>query len=135
MIFHNTLGTLDGLDTKRAVLTLANYVRSLQEQLEYTLTTLDSDNVIEIDTGRTSVGSSDGSTATGESVLLKGKGSSAFSVSKLTDGSLVFRMKANDGSDIFAANSASATFDVRKRASLSLDGGSWPKKNQEETEG
>ncbi len=125
MIFSRTLGALDGMDTKRAVLTLANYVRALQEQLEYTLTTLDSDNVIEIDTGRTSVAGADGGTATGEHILLKGKDSSAFSVSRLPDGSLVFRMLANDGSDIFVSSSASGRFDLRSRSSLSLDGGRW----------
>lgn len=55
MIFTQKLGSLEGLSTDRAVRAVANYVRALQEQLEYTLTTLDSDNVIEIDTGRTSV--------------------------------------------------------------------------------
>ncbi|MBQ6103735.1 MAG: hypothetical protein IJL06_08700 [Kiritimatiellae bacterium] len=55
MIFTQKLGSLDGMDTERAVRAVANYVRALQEQLEYTLTTLDSDNVIEIDTDRTAV--------------------------------------------------------------------------------
>ena len=53
---HETvLLMIDGMDTERAVRAVANYVRALQEQLEYTLTTLDSDNVIEIDTDRTAV--------------------------------------------------------------------------------
>ena len=43
------------MSAERAIRAVANYVRALQEQLEYTLTTLDSDNVIEIDTDRTSV--------------------------------------------------------------------------------
>ena len=47
MIFTQKLGSLDGMDTGRAVRAVASYVRALQEQLEYTLTTLDSDNVIE----------------------------------------------------------------------------------------
>lgn len=55
MIFTQKLGSLDGLSADRAIRAVANYVRALQEQLEYTLTTLDSDNVIEIDTERTSV--------------------------------------------------------------------------------
>ena len=55
MIFTQRLGSLDGLSADRAIRAVANYVRALQEQLEYTLTTLDSDNVIEIDTERTSV--------------------------------------------------------------------------------
>lgn len=55
MVFTQKLGSLEGMDTARAVRAVANYVRALQEQLEYTLTTLDSDNVIEIDTERTSV--------------------------------------------------------------------------------
>ena len=55
MIFTRELGSLEGMNADRAIRALANYVRALQEQLEYTLTTLDSDNVIEIDTGRTEV--------------------------------------------------------------------------------
>lgn len=55
MIFTQKLGSLDGMTAERAIRAVANYVRALQEQLEYTLTTLDSDNVIEIDTERTSV--------------------------------------------------------------------------------
>ena len=55
MIFTRKLGSLDGMSAERAIRAVANYVRAMQEQLEYTLTTLDSDNVIEIDTERTSV--------------------------------------------------------------------------------
>ena len=125
MIFTQKLGSLDGLSAERAIRAVANYVRALQEQLEYTLTTLDSDNVIEIDTGRTSVSGADGGTATGDRILVKGAGGAAFSVEKTAQGGLVLRMTADDGSDVFFAGSASGTIDLRSRSGMTIDGGSW----------
>ncbi|MBO4583807.1 MAG: hypothetical protein J5756_01935 [Clostridia bacterium] len=125
MIFTQKLGSLEGMSAERAIRTVANYVRALQEQLEYTLTTLDSDNVIEIDTGRTSVSAADGGTATGERILVKGNGGAAFSVEKTQSGGIVLRMTADDGGDIFSAGSGSGVIELRSRGALALDGGSW----------
>ncbi|MBR5943124.1 MAG: hypothetical protein IKZ81_07260 [Clostridia bacterium] len=125
MIFTQKLGSLEGMSAERAVRAVANYVRALQEQLEYTLTTLDSDNVIEIDTGRTSVSAADGGAATGERILVKGSGGAAFLVEKTQSGGIVLRMTADDGGDIFSAGSGSGVIELRSRGALALDGGSW----------
>lgn len=125
MIFTQKLGSLDGMDAARAIRAVANYVRALQEQLEYTLTTLDSDNVIEIDTGRTAVSGADGGTATGDRILVKGAQGACFSVEKTERGGIMLRMTADDGSDVFAAGSASGVIELRRRGALTVDGGSW----------
>lgn len=125
MIFSQRLGPLDEADTKKAIRTVANYVRALQEQLEYTLTTLDSDNVIEIDTAKTTVSSSDGGAATGDGVLIKGRKCAAFSVKREAGGSLTMRMTAEDGRDIIFASSSAGEIELRMRTPFFIDCGSW----------
>lgn len=125
MIFTQRLGTLDGMSAEKAVRTLANYVRAMQEQLEYTLTTLDSDNIVEIDTDRTAVASSSGGTATADGIRINGSGGASFRVERGSSGGLTLRMTAADGRDIIFASSGIGQVDLRSRTSFYIDGGSW----------
>lgn len=49
------LGDLKGKTTAEAVNIIENYLRTNQETLEYILTHLDSSNIIEIDTTKTTI--------------------------------------------------------------------------------
>ncbi len=53
MIFSSQLGKLDGYTNEQAVKAVANHLRKVQEELEYRLSVLDSENITEIDTNIT----------------------------------------------------------------------------------
>lgn len=55
MIFTNQLGRLDGLSDKDAVKAIANHLRTMQEELEWRLTNLDSSNINEIEMESTTI--------------------------------------------------------------------------------
>ena len=50
MIFGSVMRRLDVSDVAGSLRVMENHIRSLQEQLEYTLYNLDSTNVTELDT-------------------------------------------------------------------------------------
>lgn len=54
-IFTSSLGSVENLTPQEAVKTMANYIRSMQETLEYRLYNLESGNISEIDTSVTEV--------------------------------------------------------------------------------
>ena len=49
------LADLKGKKTEEAISIIENYLRANQEELEYILTHLDSSNIIEIDTTKTTI--------------------------------------------------------------------------------
>lgn len=59
-VFSKTLKNLDGLPPEEAVKAVAGHLRSMQEELEYRLTCLDSSNITEIDTTQTNILTSNG---------------------------------------------------------------------------
>ena len=73
MIFSGVMRRLDTNDTRRSLRIMEDHIRSMQEQLEYTLYNLDSTNVTSIDPGVTSIGG-DGMSISGESLALYGSG-------------------------------------------------------------
>ena len=62
-IFTSQLGRLNYTDTTEAIKAMANHIRYIQEQLEYTLMNLDSSNVTELNTDETNISSSTGGTS------------------------------------------------------------------------
>lgn len=61
-VFTQQLRNLDGATPQEAVKLMANHLRYIQEQLEYTLVNLDSGNIVSIDTDETQL---EGSTMEG----------------------------------------------------------------------
>ena len=59
-IFARELEPLNYRDTEGCLRALTNHIRILQEQLEYTLRNLDSDNISEIELAKTKVVDADG---------------------------------------------------------------------------
>ena len=73
MIFSNTLRKLDYDDVKKSLIVMENHIRSMQEQLEYTLYNLDSANITSLNTDITDIVSTEGGiNISGEMVSLKG---------------------------------------------------------------
>lgn len=75
MIFGRSMKKLDHNDVRRSLAVMEDHIRSMQEQLEYTLYNLDSTNVQSLDTALTDIiSSSGGISISGESISLLGSG-------------------------------------------------------------
>ena len=74
MIFANDLRPLDYGDLRGSLSLVENHLRAMQEQLEYTLSNLDSANVTSLDPAQTAIASAGGSMRiTDEALLLTGE--------------------------------------------------------------
>lgn len=73
MIFGSAMKKLDYGNVPRSLQVMESHIRSLQEQLEYTLYNLDSTNVTSIDTSVTDIASG-GISISGASISLAGSG-------------------------------------------------------------
>ena len=125
-IFNMQLKKIDTNDTKMALKAMENHIRYIQEQLEYTLTNLDSSNVTEIETDKTNITSSDGSVnITKDSIALSGKNGEAFTAGYNTKtGMFQFEVKGKNGAQTLYMNS-NGELVITKNTTLSIDGGSW----------
>lgn len=125
-VFNQTLRKIDYNDTKVALKAMENHIRYLQEQLEYTLTNLDSSNVTEIETDKTNITSSDGSVnISKDAISLTGKNGETFTAgynSKL--GRFEFEVKGKGGTQCLYMNSNGEVV-ITKNTTLSIDGGGW----------
>lgn len=73
MIFSGELRRLDHKNVEQSLRAMENHIRSLQEQLEYTLYNLDSTNIQSLDTALTDIISSQGGiNISGDSLMLCG---------------------------------------------------------------
>lgn len=123
-IFNTQLGRLNTQNTQEALKSMANHIRYIQEQLEYTLMNLDSSNVTEIEADKTTITTSTGSVFTGDSIALKGKSGEEFRAGTADDGSFRFQLNGKDGSQIIYLTSGGELV-ITKRATIIVDGGSW----------
>lgn len=80
-VFTQQLRNLDGVTPLEAVKAMASHLRYIQEQLEYTLVNLDSNNIIAIDTDETQL---EGSAMSGLAGLEKTVSSLSQAVSSLS---------------------------------------------------
>ena len=95
MIFGKSLPRIDENNTKDAIIKLADHIRYTQEQLEYILSNLDSQNIIEIDTDKTPVRDSAQGSSTGTSFYAKGANGESFFAGTNSKGKFEFTLKAN----------------------------------------
>lgn len=123
-IFHNQLNRIDPQNVAESLKTMANHIRYIQEQLEWTLSNLDSSNVTEIDTSETNITSAGGSSFTGDSITLKGANGETFAAG--VDGNNVFQFKltGRNGTQIFYFTSAGELV-ITEKATMTIDGGEW----------
>lgn len=124
-IFHNQLRRIDPNRVPESLKAMANHIRYIQEQLEWTLSNLDSSNIAEIDTAETNISSSTGgSSFTGDSITLKGPRGEIFSAGVDENGVFRFQLTGGNGTQIFYFTSAGELV-VTEKATLTLDGGEW----------
>ena len=123
-IFTQSLRKVDAANPVVAIKEMANHIRYIQEQLEYTLMNLDSSNVTEIDTDQTSIGSStSGSSITGNSMTLNGNSGEVFEAGVVKD-AFRFAVKGKDGSQIMYLTSDGKLV-ITNHATIHVDGGEW----------
>lgn len=123
-IFTQSLRKIDMSNPQEAVKEMANHIRYIQEQLEYTLMNLDSSNVTEIDTDKTNIGSSTGgSSFTGNSITLTGNNGESFE-SGVVNGVFRFTVKGKGGTQIMYLTSDGELV-ITNHATIHIDGGEW----------
>ena len=104
---------------------MANHIKYLQEQLEYTLMNLDSRNINEIDVDKTTIGSSSGSTQISSSfIYVSGTNGESFTVGKNPKGVFEFSVKDADGNNLMYLDST-GVFNITDTANITIDGGEW----------
>lgn len=126
MIFVQQLGKVDDMTPEAAVKAMERHIRYIQEQLEYTLSNLDSSNIKEIDTGSTNIGSSDGTVnISSDKISLSGKNREAFNAGydSFTK-KFIFEVKGKNGDQCIYLTS-DGQLQITKNANLSIDSGTW----------
>ena len=103
---------------------MANHIKYIQEQLEYTLLNLDSQNINEIDIDKTTITDSSGSTSIGSFINLTGPNGESFTVGKNPKGQFEFAVKGEGGNATMYLNSSGALA-ITENTILDIDGGEW----------
>lgn len=125
MIFTQSLQRIDSTNPQDAIKKMANHIKYLQEQLEYTLMNLDSRNINEIDVDKTTIGSSSGSTQISSSfIYVSGTNGESFTVGKNPKGVFEFSVKDADGNNLMYLDST-GVFNITDTANITIDGGEW----------
>ena len=123
-IFTQSLQKIDNNNPQEAIKKMANHIKYIQEQLEYTLLNLDSRNINEIDINKTTITDSTGSTSIGAYINLTGTNGESFTVGKNNKGQFEFTVKGKDGKQLMYLNSSGELI-ITERTSLTIDGGEW----------
>lgn len=124
MIFTQQLQKIDYNNPQDAIKKMANHIKYLQEQLEYTLLNLDSRNINEIDVEKTTIIDPSGSTSIGSYVNLTGSNGESFTAGKNTAGKFEFSVKGKNGTQTMYLDS-SGNLVITKSTKLTIDGGEW----------
>ena len=123
-IFTRQLDRVD-TDAKKALKQMENHIRYLQEQLEYTLSNLDSDNIREIETDKTTITNTQGPISfTGNLISLTGTNGESFKAGNDTSGKFVFEIKGKSGVQCIYMN-ANNELIITKNVTQSIDCGEW----------
>ena len=123
-IFTQSLQRIDTSNPQDAIKKMANHIKYIQEQLEYTLFNLDSRNITEIDTDSTTITDSTGSTSIGSFIYLTGANGESFTVGKNPQGKFEFAVKGKDGKQTLYLNSSGELI-ITEHTNLTVDGGEW----------
>lgn len=123
-IFTQSLQKIDNNNPQEAIKKMANHIKYIQEQLEYTLLNLDSRNINEIDIDKTTITDSTGSTSIGSYINLTGTNGESFTVGKNNKGQFEFAVKGKDGKQLMYLNSSGELI-ITERTNLTIDGGEW----------
>ena len=123
-VFTQTLRKADWANPTDAIRDMANHIRYIQEQLEYTLMNLDSSNITEIETDKTDIKSSTGGTdLSGDSVKLSGSKGEMFEVGTVNN-TFRFTLNGKNGKQIMYLTSDGQLV-ITGETTISVDGGEW----------
>lgn len=123
-IFTQSLRKVDAANPAEAIREMVNHIRYIQEQLEYTLMNLDSSNISEIETDKTTITSSSGGVnLTGNSVTLNGNNGEMFEAG-VVNGTFRFTVKGKSGAQIMYLTSDGQLV-ITNHATIHVDGGEW----------
>lgn len=123
-IFAQSLQKIDSSNPQEAIKKMANHIKYIQEQLEYTLLNLDSRNINEIDVNKTTITDSTGSTTLGTYIYLTGANGESFTAGKNPQGKFEFSVKGKNGTQTMYLDS-SGDLIITKHTNLTIDGGEW----------
>lgn len=123
-IFTQTLQKIDETNPKDAIKKMANHIKYLQEQLEYTLLNLDSQHINEIDIDQTTITSSSGTASIGSYTSLTGANGESFTVGKNQAGKFEFAITGKNGKQTMYLNSSGELI-ITEHTNLTIDGGEW----------
>ena len=123
-IFTQTLQKIDPTNPQDAIRKMAKHINHIQEQLEYKMYNLDSQNVKEIDTDKTVISDSTGSTNIGSFIYITGANGESFTVGKNPNGKFEFAIKGKGGTQTLYLDS-SGNLVITKNVNLTIDGGEW----------
>lgn len=124
MIFKQSLHKIDYSNPQEAIKKLCSHIKYIQEQLEYTLLNLDSQNINEIDMDKTAITDSTGSASIGSYITLTGKKGESFTVGKGKSGKFEFSIKDADGKQTIYLNNSGKLI-ITEHTTLTVDGGEW----------
>lgn len=123
-IFTQQLQRVDPANPQEAIKKMYNHIKYIQEQLEYTLLNLDSRNVTEIDTDKTVISDSSGSSTLGSYISLTGANGESFKVGKNKSGGFDFSINGKGGTQTLYLDS-SGNLIITKHTNITIDGGEW----------
>lgn len=123
-IFTQSLQRIDYNNPTDAIKKMANHIKYMQEQMEYTLHNLDSRHVTELDTDKTTITDSSGSASIGSFIYLTGANGESFTVGKSPLGNFEFAIEGKDGKQTMYLDS-SGDLIITKHTNLTIDGGEW----------
>lgn len=123
-IFTQSLQRIDTTKPQEAIKKMVNHMMYIQEQLEYKLMNLDSENIKEIDTGKTNITDSAGSASIGSFISLKGENGESFTAGVNSSGKFELVINGKEGKRAIYLNS-SGELSITEHATLTIDGGTW----------
>jgi hypothetical protein len=123
-VFTQQLQRVDSANPQEAIKKMANHIKYIQEQLEFTLLNLDSRNIIEIDTDKTVISDSTGNTSIGSYITLSGANGESFRVGKNQDGGFDFVINGAGGKQTMYLDSLGKLI-ITGNTTISIDGGEW----------
>ena len=123
-IFTQALQRIDTSNPQDAIKKMANHIKYLQEQLEYTLFNLDSKNINEIDIDKTTITGSTVNTNIGSFINLTGENGESFTVGKNSQGNFEFDVRGKGNIQTMYLNS-SGELVITEHTNLTINGGKW----------
>lgn len=125
-VFTQQLRSVDPANPIEAIKLMERHLRYIQEQLEYTLTNLDSDNIKEIETDKTNITNSSGTvTISSDAISLAGKNGEAFRAGyDSSSNRFIFEVKGKSGVQCLYLTSGGELV-ITKNTNLSIDSGTW----------